>query len=131
MTQLTKEQWLKDIPELIYKLKKNYGFYYSGFPIKITKDILDIIKNSKNKHKIVLYRSGQRFFLVLYTKNSPSIYFTNEYRNDDNWNRIRYFEKKFSRAYKRAEKELENEQFNLPPNQGVPRTQTSGGLPRN
>jgi hypothetical protein len=111
MKALTKEEWLQDIPELIYNLKKNYGFYYNGFQIRITKDILEVINPKKHKHKIVLYRRGQRFFLVVYRKNDTIIYFTNEYVNDKNWNRIRYFEKKFNRAYCRAERELENDLF--------------------
>lgn len=111
MTQMPKEIWLKEIPELIYKLKKEYGFYYSGFICRINKDILEVVNKSKHKHKIVLYRRNQRFFLVVYRKNDAVIYFTNEYSQDKNWNRIRYFEKKFSRAYKRAERELEDELF--------------------
>ena len=108
---LTKEEWLTDIPCLIYKLKKEYGFYYSGGAYRITRDILEVIKNPKNKHKITLYRNDRRFFLVVYRKNDTIIYFTNEYRNDKNWNRIRYFEKKFERAYARAERDLENDLF--------------------
>lgn len=111
MKSMTKEEWLNDIPEMIYKLKKNYGFYYSGFYCNINKDILEVINPKKHKHKVVLYRRDQRFFLVVYRKNDQIIYFTNEYVGDTNWNRIRYFEKKFSRAYKRAERELENDMF--------------------
>lgn len=110
MRKLTKDEWLKEMPELIYKLKKEYGFYYSGC-FRISKDILEIIKNKKHKHKIVVYNHNQRFFFVIYRKNDTVIYFTNEYRDDKNWNRIRYFEKKFSRAYARAERELEDEMF--------------------
>lgn len=117
MTPVSKEVWLKEMPELIYKLKKEYGFYYSGFICKITKDILEVINKSKHKHKIVLYRRNQRFFLVVYRKAGPVIYFTNEYVDDQNWNRIRYFEKKFSRAYKRAERELEDELFKSYPSE--------------
>lgn len=111
MKKLTKEEWLADMPELIHKLKKEYGFYYSGFPCRINKDILEIVNAGKHKHKIVLYRKDQRFFLVVYRKADSIIYFTNEYVDDKNWNRIRYFEKKFSRAYARAERELEDELY--------------------
>ena len=119
MKQLTKEEWLQDIPELIYKLKKEYGFYYSGFHTRITKDILEVINPKKHKHKIVLYQRGQRFFIVVYRKNDTIIYFTNEYVNDKNWNRVRYFEKKFSRAYCRAERDLENEMYRDGINHGL------------
>ena len=52
MRKLTKDEWLKEMPDLIYKLKKNYGFYYSGC-FRISKDILEITKNKKHKHKII------------------------------------------------------------------------------
>lgn len=107
MRKLTKEEWLSVVPETIYKLKKNYGFYYSGFPCRITKDILEITNNSKHKHKIVLYHRGQRWFFVIYRKNDFDIYFTNEYAEDKNFNRQSYFLKKFKRAYKKAEAEYE------------------------
>ena len=111
MKSLTKEQWLEEIPELIYKLKKDYGFYYSGFPVRITKDILEIIKNPKNKHKIVLYNKDQKFFVVVYRKNDSVIYYTTEYIKDQKWNRISYFTKKFKKFYDKAERELENDLF--------------------
>lgn len=111
MKKLTKDEWLRDMPEMIYRLKKDYGFYFSGFSCNIKKDILEAINPKKHRHKIVLYRRDQRFFLVVYRKNDQVIYFTNEYVDDKNWNRIRYFEKKFSRAYARAERELEDELY--------------------
>lgn len=112
MKQLNKDEWLTDMPKLVYMLKKQYGFYYSGFRVRIAKDILEVINSKKHKHKIVLYQRGQRFFLVVYRKNDTVIYFTNEYASDKNWNRIRYFEKKFNRAYKKAERAVEDEMFN-------------------
>ena len=42
MKTLNKEQWLNEMPELIYNLKLNYNFYFSGFYTKIKKDILEI-----------------------------------------------------------------------------------------
>ena len=112
MKQFNKDEWLTEIPKLIYKLKKEYSFYYSGFNTRITKDILDVINPKKHKHKIVLYNKENKFFLVVYRKNDTIIYYTNEYRQDKTFNRIRYFVKKFSAAYKKAEKELEDELFN-------------------
>ena len=109
MTELKKDSWLSEIPELIYLLKTKYNFYFSGYYARINKDILEIVdqKREKNRHKIVLYNRNNRFFLVVFTKNSPEIYYTNEYRDDKNNNRIRYFIEKFRRAYKKAEKEYE------------------------
>lgn len=109
MKKLTKEEWLNTVPETIYKLKKNYGFYYSCYPCRITKDILEIASNSKHKHKVVVYTRGQRYFFVIYRKNDFDIYFTNEYVNDKNYNRQSYFLKKFKRAYKKAEVEYDKE----------------------
>lgn len=112
MKQLNRDEWLTEIPQLIYKLKKDYNFYYSGFRVKITKDILDIIKNKKHKHKIVLYSNeANKFFLVVYRKNDAVIYYTNEYKNDSKYNRIKYFINKFNNAYNKAKKELEDEFF--------------------
>lgn len=111
MKTLTKEEWLKEMPELIYKLKKEYGFYFSGYYSIIRKDILDVVKPEKHKHKIIIYRRGQRFFLVVYKKNDFDVYYTNEYVKDTSWNRINYFLKKFNSAYKKAEGELEDDLF--------------------
>ena len=103
MKKLTKEEWLTKVPELIYKLKKDYGFYFSGMYSCISKDILEAVNPNKHKHKIMLYKRNQRFFLVVYMKNGYDIYYTNEYINDTSWNRVRYFLKKFQRAYDKAE----------------------------
>lgn len=111
MEKLNKEEWLSKMPDLIYKLKLNYNFYFNGFYCHISRDILDIVKNPKNRHKICIYNRGRRFFLVVYTKKEPVIYFTNEYENDEKLSRIRYFMKKFKAAYKKAEKEYEMQQF--------------------
>ena len=107
MITLNKEQWLKEMPELIYNLKFKYNFYFSGFYTHITKDILEIIKNPKNKHKISIYNKDNRFFLVVYSSRGADIYYTSEYRNDKNTNRIRYFMQKFNKSYKKAEVDWE------------------------
>ena len=108
MKTLNKEEWLNEIPELIYNLKLNYNFYFSGFYTKIKKDILEIIKNPKNKHKISIYTKDNRFWLVVYRKGSPDIYYTAEYKKDTNNNRISYFMKKFNKSYEKAEVEYES-----------------------
>lgn len=113
MRTLNKEEWLNEMPQLIYNLKRNYNFYFSGFYVTITKDILDIVKNPKNKHKISIYKraNDNRFFLVVYRKGSPDIYYTAEYKNDTSSNRIRYFMKKFEKSYKKAEAEYEEQLY--------------------
>jgi hypothetical protein len=119
MKSLNKDEWLNDIPKIIYTLKKNYGFYYSGMRVKTTKDILEVINPKKHRHKIVLYQRGQRYFLVIYKKSGPDIYFTNEYVKDEKWNRMKYFQDKFYRAYKKAERDLENEMYRDEINHGL------------
>ena len=107
MKILNKEEWLNDMPKLIYDLKLNYNFYFSGFYTKIKRDILEIIKNPKNKHKISIYNKDNRFWLVVYKKGSPDIYYTAEYKKDTNNSRISYFMKKFRKSYEQAESEYE------------------------
>ena len=108
MKTLNKEDWLNEIPKLIYDLKLNYNFYFSGFYTKIKKDILEIIKNPKNKHKISIYNKDNRFWLVVYRKGSPDIYYTAEYKKDTSSSRISYFMEKFRKSYKEAEAEYES-----------------------
>ena len=107
MKTLNKEEWLSEMPELIYNLKLNYNFYFSGFYTKIKKDILEIIKNPKHKHKIAVYTKDNRFWLVVYRKGSPDIYYTAEYKKDTTPNRISYFMRKFRKSYKKAEVEYD------------------------
>ena len=107
MITLSKDEWLSEIPKLIYNLKLNYNFYFSGFYTRIKKDILDIIKNPKNKHKISIYNKDNRFFLVVYKKGSTDIYYTAEYKRDTSNSRISYFMKKFRKSYEQAESEYE------------------------
>lgn len=116
MKTLSKEQWLTEMPELIYTLKYKYNFYFSGFYSRIKKDILEVIKNPKYKHKIVLYNKDNRFFLVVYRKGSPDVYVCTEYKNDINNNRISYFIRKFRKSYKKAEDNYAREEFD---NRGV------------
>lgn len=114
MRTLTKEEWLTEIPELIYKLRKEYGFYYSGWSCNIRRSIFEVIKdkkNLKNRHRIVLYQNNQNFYLVIYRKNDTVIYETGEYHYDTKWNRISYFTKKFKKYYDKATEELENDMF--------------------
>ena len=107
MKTLTKEEWLKEMPELIYRLKLNYNFYFSGYYSNIKRDILDIVKNPKNKHKIAIYAKDNRFWLVVYRKGSPDIYYVSEYKKDAKKSRISYFMRKFRKSYKKAEAEYE------------------------
>ena len=111
MITLDKEHWLKEMPDLIYHLKSKYNFYFSGYYAHIKKDILDIVNNPKHRHKIAIYNKDNRFFLVVYRKGSPDIYYTSEYRNDTNNNRISYFMRKFKKSYNKAEAEYEKQLY--------------------
>ena len=107
MKTLNKEEWLSEMPELIYNLKLNYTFYFNGFYTKIKRDILDIIKNTKHKHKIAIYNKDNRFFLVVYRRGTSDIYYTAEYKKDTSNSRINYFMRKFKKSYEQAEAEYE------------------------
>jgi hypothetical protein len=111
MKTLNKEEWLNEMPKLIYNLKLNYNFYFSGYYATIRKDILEIIKNPRNKHKIAIYNKDNRFFLVVYRKGSPDIYTCTEYKNDTKHNRINYFMRKFRKSYKKAEAKYEEKLY--------------------
>lgn len=108
MKTLNKEERLSEMPELIYNLKLNYNFYFSGFYTNIKKDILEIVKNQKHNHKIAIYNKDNRFWLVVYRKGSPDIYYTAEYKKDTDNSRISYFMRKFKKSYKKAEAEYES-----------------------
>jgi hypothetical protein len=98
-----REGWLKTVPEVIYKLKREYNFYWPEMYVKTQKDIMEIINPEKHRHKIMLYNIKQRFFIVIYTKRGPQISYTDEYKNDTRYNRIKYFMNKFKKVYKKAE----------------------------
>lgn len=113
---LNKDKWLEDMPELVYKLKYNYNFYFNGLCTSIQRDILEIVneKKDKHKHKIVFYQKNQRLFIVVYRKGSPDIYICNEYKDLDRVKYLRslyYFLNKLKRAYKKAEAEYEQKMF--------------------
>lgn len=134
----TRKEWLKEIPEVIYKLVSGYNFYYNGEYIHKVNNIEDVVKSNyeKNRHKIVLYQSKNenQVYLVVYSKKTVTIYYTNEYeykeRNayyiDENgeiykeYNRnrvasVRRFMNKFNLANKEAVK-WNKEKHNLKDN---------------
>ena len=118
MKYLTNEEWFKDMPELIYKLKKNYGFYYSGHYTSITRHIKDVLNPKKHKHKIILYENNKIFYLVVYRKSGPNVYYTDIFR-DSSWRRIYAFINLFKQEYNRAERDLENDLYRDGINNGL------------
>lgn len=119
MKQLTKDKWFSDIPKLIYNLKRNYGFYYSGQHTSITRHITDVLDPKKHNHKIVLYENNKIFYLVVYRKAGPIVYYTDGFREDSNWRGIYAFKNLFKQEYDRAERELKNELYRNGINHGL------------
>lgn len=112
-----RDKWLKVLPDIIYKLKKEYNFrmYSTGLfgytCIHKFESIEEFVskKHSKNTHKMILYRSdGLRYYFVIYSKKNPTVYICDAYKSGDTncWNRVKRFIKKFYDAYDKAEKEL-------------------------
>ena len=124
----TRKEWLKEMPDVIYRLKKDYNFYYScNRPALIKKEITEIINKGyeRNRHKIVLYqRERRQVYLVVYAKKTVTVYYCNEYAyeqdlqyvdldgkptgstgNKNQWAAIKRFMKKFYLAYEKAVKE--------------------------
>ena len=124
----TRKEWLKEMPEVIYNLKKNYNFYYSCDRLSIIKkEITEVINKGyeRNRHKIVLYqRERRQVYLVVYAKKTVTVYYCNEYAyeqdiqyvdldgkptgttgNKNQWASIKRFMKKFDLAYEKAVKE--------------------------
>lgn len=107
--RISREKWLKEMPQLIKNLKINYGFYFPTYTYGRTqKRIVDLVKEKqvKNRHKIILYTNYEDWYLVVYSKKNTTIYWCPDYKGD-RWNNIRYFEKKFSLAYEEAVRCLE------------------------
>lgn len=116
---LSRKEWLKEIPEIIHNLKKNYNFDYDSTFYKLLKiPIQDKMQKDfkKNAHKIVLYKSAGKeniFYLSVYSKKNPKVYVCDEYKNEgwNTWIAIKRFLKKFDLAYEGAVK-YENVQSN-------------------
>ena len=111
--KIKREDWLKEMPKLIKDLKINYGFYYcTNMYARTQKRIQDLVKEKhlKNRHKIILYTNYEDWYLVVYSKKNPTIYWCSDYKGDK-WRNIRYFEKKFSLAYEEAVRCLEEREL--------------------
>lgn len=117
----TRKEWLNEMPEMINKLVKNYNFYYSGGYISTFKgEITDLVtkKYKKNRHKIVLYQNEKmtQVYLVVYSKKTITVYYTNDYDYNSTNNKNRYsslkrFMKKFCLANEEAVKWNEEQKY--------------------
>ena len=124
----TRKEWLKEMPDVIYNLKKNYNFYYAcDRPSIIKKEITEVINKgyNKNRHKIIVYQKDRRqVYLVVYAKKTVTVYYCNEYAYEQNityvdidgepigvtgnrnqWIAVKKFMDKFDLAYEKAVKE--------------------------
>lgn len=115
-----KKLWMKEMGDLIYKLKRKYNFYYPNITAFITKNIFDVVKANNKKHykKMILYWNTEidYYYLVIYCTKKISIYvLTDEYsKSKVRQNRYKSaltFICSFSKEYNKAVKECEDEQF--------------------
>lgn len=78
-----RKDWTKEIPELVYKLKHDYNFYYNDLCILIDKPLIDIINKNghKHHHKILLYFNLEEdtYYLTIYKKYSIDTYVLKHY----------------------------------------------------
>lgn len=103
----SRKEWLREVPNIIRNLIYNYNFYFvDGLYCRIHRDIKDLIseKYVKNRHKIILYRDENKFYLVVYAKKNITIYICSEY-NNCSWSSIKYFLNKFKKYKQEALKD--------------------------
>lgn len=102
--QKNKEEWLSEMPELIYRLVFGYNFWYSksytGF-IRLKNDNIEQFINKhyeRRRHTIGLYTFNDHWVLIVFAKKKVSVYYIIE-------NIKRDFIKKFCLASDDAVKE--------------------------
>lgn len=105
--KVTKDYWLKEIPNLILILSSKYHFYWSKMYHNITKDPETLIKSKKDwySHKMCLYRTEKGlFFFVIYCKNKVDVYYLED-NYLDSLGKVNYFIKKWAKHYEQDEYE--------------------------
>lgn len=73
-----KTKWREDMCDLVFRLKKNYNFYFSGTFSTIHRSLGEVIDThgKKNAHKMILYfndNSGE-VSLVIYSRKNTTAY---------------------------------------------------------
>lgn len=110
--QQTKEEWLKDIPELIKLLSNEYNFYWSKLYHHIaSQDIKTFLEKKKDNynHKMCVYVvKDSVYFFVVFCKNKIDVYYLKDNYLDTE-GKVYYFMKKWKAYY---EKEYEDTSFN-------------------
>ena len=110
---ICRKDWLKNLPDVIYKLSNEYGFYYNGIynHIKSIDDTLAKNETKGTRSRINLYVADTKenlpamWYLVIYTKRYIKVYKCNEYKRNENYANIKRFVKKFTNAYKKGKEE--------------------------
>jgi len=98
----TKEQWLKDIPELIKLLSNEYEFYWSKLYHHIaSEDIKTFLEKKKDSytHRMCVYvvRDSVYFFVVFCRNNIKVYYLKDNYLDTEG--KVTYFMNKWKRYY--------------------------------
>lgn len=116
--KICRKDWLKNMPELIYKLANEYGFYYNKLYNKVNDINTIIAKNDKKgiRSRInVCYECNNTnayWYLVVYTKKRISVYKCLEYKLNENYANIKRFIKKFSDAYEKGKEDRFEREIN-------------------
>lgn len=106
--KVNKDTLLKDMPDLLYKLKVDYNFWFSGTLCRPKKKITELVEKTKNRHRITVYLyEDKSVYFVIFCKNKTDIYYCNDYQGDNNDNRVLYFVRKLKKYYLKASKEYE------------------------
>ena len=114
-----KEEWSKDIPELVYTLKYGYDFYYSKNCQLLYSDMSDTLhRNSfKHKHKMGLYFDPaiDIYYFVIYKKNTIDVYTLEKYSGSKHrltrYRTAQTWMAKMDKKYDIAAQKKENEQY--------------------
>ncbi len=105
--KLTRKEWLEQVPEVVYTLRKKYGFYMSFAQVYRIKDLEPYITKSENRHKMIFCQdSVNRYYFIVFAKNFISVYYSSEYIPKTG----KYFSLKCQHKYDQAETELDEEE---------------------
>ena len=105
--KLTRKEWLEQVPEIVYTLRKRYGFYMSFSYVYKIKDLQTYITKSQNRHKMIFCQDrNNRYYFIIFAKNFISVYYSIEYIPKTG----KYFSLKCQSKYDQAETELDEEE---------------------
>lgn len=106
--KVDKDTLLKEMPELLYKLKVEYNFWWGMTLCRPKKKITELVEKTKNRHRVTVYLyEDKSLYFVIYCNKKTDIYYCNDYKDDKNDNRVLYFIRKLKKYYLEASKEYE------------------------